>query len=113
MVIRIIPASGRSVEEQKRLEDFHPASNQLGDLAEIIESAGKAISLDQESGSEFTDDRLRVELTGPGLPPLSLVDLPGFFHSGGENQTDADVEFVQELVRRYMRGSNTIILAVV
>jgi len=45
--------------------------------------------------------------------PLSLVDLPGFFHSGGESQTDADAEFVQDLVRRYMRGSNTIILAVV
>jgi hypothetical protein len=38
MAIRIIPASGRSAEEQKRLENFHPASNQLGDLAEIIPS---------------------------------------------------------------------------
>jgi hypothetical protein len=38
MAIRIIPVSGRSAEEQKRLENFHPASNQLGDLAGIIPS---------------------------------------------------------------------------
>lgn len=47
----------------------------------------------------FSDDRLRVEISGPSVPQLTIVDLPGLIHSKTKDQTDADVELVKSLAR--------------
>lgn len=33
------------------------------------------------SGKRFSDDILRVEITGPDQQNLTVVDVPGLFHS--------------------------------
>ena len=61
----------------------------------------------------FSSDILRLELSGPEQPHLTLVDLPGLFQAGSRSQSDADSDTVKSLVLRYMRSPRSTILAVV
>ncbi|GKZ52108.1 hypothetical protein AbraIFM66951_011902, partial [Aspergillus brasiliensis] len=64
-------------------------------------------------GKAFSNDLLRVEVSGPDRPHLTIVDLPGLIHSETKHQSAADVQLVQEVVQSYMREPRSIILAVV
>ncbi|KAF2831259.1 P-loop containing nucleoside triphosphate hydrolase protein [Ophiobolus disseminans] len=60
---------------------------------------------------DFYDDVLRVKYSGPDIPSLTVVDLPGMIVeklSGGNG-----AERVEELVTSYMSNDKSIILAVV
>ena len=61
----------------------------------------------------FSTDILRVELSGPTQPHLTLVDLPGLFQAGNKLQSDDDARAVTALVLSYMQKTRSIILAVV
>lgn len=65
------------------------------------------------SGNAFSEDILRIEISGPTHPQLTIVDLPGLIHSESKLQTAQDVELVTKLVQRYMLNSRSIILAVI
>ncbi|EOO00605.1 putative interferon-induced gtp-binding protein mx protein [Phaeoacremonium minimum UCRPA7] len=62
---------------------------------------------------KFYDDILRIEVTGPKQPHLTMVDLPGLFRAGNKEQSDADVATVRSMVEKYMARPRSIILAVV
>ncbi|RYP79473.1 hypothetical protein DL770_006654 [Monosporascus sp. CRB-9-2] len=79
-------------------------------LPKLIEDAKRRMLVD---GSGFSEDVLRVEIRGPNLTQLTLVDLPGFYHSEDENQSAAGRQIVDRLAARYMSRDNTIILAIV
>lgn len=64
-------------------------------------------------GNAFTEDILRVEISGPKQPQLTIVDLPGLIHSHNKRQTEHDVKLVTNLVAKYMANPRSIILAVV
>jgi hypothetical protein len=81
-------------------------------ISYIVECAGKAMGL-EEGGQKFGKDVLRVELTGPKLPYLTVVDLPGLFHSCGPDQTEEDADYVARLVLSYMSRPQTMILATI
>lgn len=70
------------------------------------------MGLDLDSRA-FSADILRVELTGPTQPHLTLVDLPGLFQAGNKVQSDDDAKAVTSLVLSYMQKTRSIILAVV
>ncbi|RYP01084.1 hypothetical protein DL764_006318 [Monosporascus ibericus] len=80
------------------------------ELPRLIEDAKRKMLVD---GSGFSEDVLRVEIRGPNLTQLTLVDLPGFYHSEDENQSAAGRQIVDRLAARYMSRDNTIILAIV
>ncbi|KAI1757990.1 P-loop containing nucleoside triphosphate hydrolase protein [Xylaria castorea] len=82
-------------------------------LPEIISEATKQMRIRQGSKKGFSRDVLRVEVTGPHVPSLTLVDLPGFFHSETEDQTIEDRKIVRQLANSYMKQPKSIILAVV
>jgi GTP-binding protein EngB required for normal cell division len=107
------PREERSESEKKKLLEFNvsvPVEDlQLGD---IIESAKDAMGIN-DSTKVFSSDVLRVELSGPDQPHLTLIDLPGLFQAGSRSQSDADSETVKSLVLRYMKSPRSIILAVV
>ncbi|KAI9784540.1 MAG: hypothetical protein M1816_000806 [Peltula sp. TS41687] len=63
--------------------------------------------------SAFSNDVLRVEISGPDRPQLTIVDLPGLIHSENKLQTAADVKLVQDMVQQYMVNRRSVILAVV
>ncbi|KAL2795462.1 P-loop containing nucleoside triphosphate hydrolase protein [Aspergillus keveii] len=64
-------------------------------------------------GKAFSNDVLRVEVSGPDRPHLTIVDLPGLIHSETKQQSAADVQLVQEVVRSYITEPRSIILAVI
>jgi len=64
-------------------------------------------------GKSFSKDLLRIEISGPHHPHLTIVDLPGLIHSETKQQSASDVELVRDLVQAYMTKPRSIILAVV
>ena len=114
--IGIVPGSqekDRSESDLEKLRNFHVSvSAEDLQLEEIIESAKDAMGIN-ESSRVFSSDILRLELSGPDQPHLTLVDLPGLFQAGSRSQSDADSETVKSLVLSYMKNPRSIILAVV
>ncbi|KAL8684384.1 MAG: hypothetical protein Q9224_006388 [Gallowayella concinna] len=62
----------------------------------------------------FSNDFLKIEVTGPDQQHLSVVDVPGIFRKITEGvTTQSDIENVRAMVERYMANPRSIILAVV
>lgn len=108
----ITPGPERPAEERERLLDFNPAVDidNLG-LGAVIESAKEMMGLSDTK--VFSTDTLRVELSGPTQPHLTMVDLPGLFRASNRDQSVNDAEIVKKMVRGYMKRPRSIILAVV
>ena len=93
------------------------ASEKLGSfdtkekLREIVGVAKQLMGI--RKGRGFSKDVLRIKISAPDVPDLSLVALPGFYHAENETQTATDRAIVNDLVLKYMRQKNSIILAVV
>lgn len=69
-----------------------------------------------ESGpkSTFSNDVLRIEITGPNQEHLSVIDVPGIFKRTTLGvTTKADMEMVEGMVHNYMKNARCIVLAVV
>ncbi|KAJ5932821.1 hypothetical protein N7516_007310 [Penicillium verrucosum] len=60
----------------------------------------------------FSDDILKIELSGPNHRHLSVVDVPGLFHNPTKFQTEEDRAIIRKLIEDYMTDKRTIILAV-
>ncbi|KFY50419.1 hypothetical protein V495_00273 [Pseudogymnoascus sp. VKM F-4514 (FW-929)] len=60
----------------------------------------------------FSDDILKIELSGPNHTNLSVVDVPGLFHNPTKYQTEEDKAIIRGLIERYITDPRTIIMAV-
>ncbi|KAI4642439.1 uncharacterized protein J4E79_011501 [Alternaria viburni] len=113
----IVPGSrerDRSDSDLEKLRNFHYSRSLEGfDLGPVIEEAKDAMGIGEGSSKVFSSDILRLELSGPEQPHLTLVDLPGLSQAGSRTQSDDDVETVRSLVLSYMKNPHSIILAVV
>lgn len=91
---------------------FHKTSFDKDALPEIINEASERMGI--KTGSKaFSKDTLRVVVASPDAPQLTLVDLPGIFHSATSEQTLQGKKVVDELIDKYMRESKSIIMVVV
>lgn len=97
---------------RQRLEKFSRAQTELTDLTNIVREATDCMGLDSVQ-NPFSKHTLRVKISGPSIPELTLVDLPGFYHSSGEGQSIEFQQTVNELAAQYMKQDSCIILAVV
>ncbi|KAM0080017.1 hypothetical protein ACKRZS_007834 [Fusarium odoratissimum] len=55
------------------------------------------------SHRQFSRNILRITILGPEKHPLTLVDLPGFFQSSTDTQSEKDRHVVEEIVAPYLR----------
>lgn len=112
--VSITPGETRFGDDKERLENWQPKGTmkKKGSLGNVTEEAKRAMAYPAGT-EEFYDDILRIEITGPEQPHLTMVDLPGLFRRGNNEQSDADVEIVRNMVERYMRKPRSIILTVV
>ncbi|EFQ25703.1 dynamin family protein [Colletotrichum graminicola] len=115
----LCPGSRRRVTATVLFADIGKPAHELQvtdfkqeDIDNIISTAKQQMGV-SDTGRDFSKDVLRLEVEGPGLYPLTLVDLPGIFHTAGKNQSEAGKETVMELMRSYMKKKNSIILAIV
>ncbi|KAJ5335737.1 uncharacterized protein N7506_005673 [Penicillium brevicompactum] len=110
--VSIVPHHSRSEAEQQSLGSFCEQLGGFDGLAILIENAKAAMGISTH-GKAFSNDLLRVEISGPDRPHLTIVDLPGLIHSETRQQSAADVQLVQSVVQSYMSQPRSIILAVV
>ncbi|CAN8095619.1 unnamed protein product [Discula destructiva] len=109
--VSIVPHASRSENERKSLEGFHQELDGFDRLAGLIEAAKIAMGI--HGGKAFSKDLLKIEITGPDRPHLTIVDLPGLIHSETKHQTKADVDLIQDVVKEYMKEPRSVILAVI
>lgn len=110
--VSIVPDRSRSKVERVSLSNFRETLDSFAALPELIENAKTAMAIGS-LGRAFSKDLLRVEVSGPDRPHLTIVDLPGLIHSETRQQSAADIELVQDVVKSYMKEPRSIILAVV
>ncbi|KAL7916981.1 P-loop containing nucleoside triphosphate hydrolase protein [Trichoderma austrokoningii] len=92
------------------LSNFAYTGNDV-DIGQIVEDAGLAMGLQGSGGKVFSKDVLRIEISGPTQPHLTMVDLPSLFLAGNKDQSAADSAIVKSLVLDYMKRPRSIILA--
>lgn len=64
-------------------------------------------------GSVFSEDVLKIEICGPFVDYLTIIDVPGIFRTPMEGvTTKADIALVRNMVEGYIKDSRTVILAV-
>ncbi|KAH8423399.1 uncharacterized protein LDX57_001158 [Aspergillus melleus] len=116
--VSIEPGPSRTDEKRKKhLRSFSPESipdsNNLGKLIEEAQAHMGFDSSEDTEDSGFSDDVLRVEVSGPDKPELTLVDLPGLYYSISKDQGAIGRDIVHSLTERYMKNTRSIILAVI
>lgn len=112
VTISIFPDEARLPAEKERLSAFESPTTSLDRFSEIVQSAAEIMGVGS-GGLPFSRDVLRVEVTGPLQPHLTLVDLPGLYHASDKQQNIEGVRFVESLVRSYMENKRSVMLAVV
>ncbi|TIA32625.1 dynamin GTPase [Aureobasidium pullulans] len=62
----------------------------------------------------FSEDILKLEVSGPECQHFSVVDVPGIFRTATKGKTTlADADMVKSMVRRYMANPRSVMLVVV
>ena len=110
--VGIVPGPSRSKDERTRLLDFKYSLPKLEEFSNLVDRAKNFMGV-IDGSSAFSTDVLRLEISGPDQPHLTIVDLPGLIHSENKLQTAKDIEVVQSMVHEYMSNRRSIILAVV
>ena len=112
IAVAIVPGQTRSEAECERLQGFRETLVNIQAFPALVDKAKDAMNV---SGgvNAFSNDVLRVEISGPDRPHLTIVDLPGLIHSENKTQSSADVALIMSLVRSYMENTRSIILAVI
>ena len=110
--VSIVPDQSRSEAQRHELAAFKVELNGLDGLPQLIEEAKSAMGISPHLRA-FSKDLLKIEISGPDQPHLTIVDLPGLIHSETKHQSAAEVDLVHELVQSYMKERRSIILAVV
>ncbi len=116
IVATIIPSATRTDASKTALRKYIRRLDDFTELPMAIEEVGCLIGIrgfkDIADGPAFAQDVLRIEVSGPVGLHLSVVDLPGLILVANKEQTEEDVELVQNLVDSYLSNPRTIILAV-
>lgn len=112
VTVSIVPHHSHSASERASLSNFREILDGFDTLPMLIEKAKTAMAIGS-FGRAFSKDLLRIEVSGPDRPHLTIVDLPGLIHSETKQQSAADIELVQDVVQSYMKETRSIILAVV
>lgn len=123
--VTIIPGPSAQADEEikERLIRFERklSSDEFGneEFQNIFDEAAECMGIPGPSTKEledlqkrFSDDILRIELSGPEHHHLSVVDVPGLFHNPTKYQTEEDRGIIRKLIEGYLVDKRTIILAV-
>ncbi|OBS26253.1 hypothetical protein FPOA_00193 [Fusarium poae] len=107
-----IDASVRFADKTKPAKTFERTKFHQDDLPGIIKEAKEHMGI-SEDGKDFSQDVLRLEIKGPNIYPLTLVDLPALYDKSADDKSPNGREAADKLVESYMWQKNSIILLVV
>ncbi|KAI1525882.1 interferon-induced GTP-binding protein Mx2, partial [Pyrenophora tritici-repentis] len=104
------------VKKGARVEDIYEVQEvNVKDASEEEVDALMSIKTIANTAGEntFSEDVLKIEKCGPNEDYLTIIDVPGIFHNIDEGvTTKKDKKLVEDMVKRYIKDSRTIILAV-
>jgi GTPase SAR1 family protein len=67
----------------------------------------------ESTEAKFSPNVVCVEISGPGLVPLSFYDLPGIFQSAGQKEDQYLVKVIENLATKYIRHPQALIICAV
>ncbi|KAI9776159.1 MAG: hypothetical protein M1839_000575 [Geoglossum umbratile] len=103
----------RTAQDIERLKRFGENVSSSTSFDTLMRAAVREIWPKNIPGRFASRDILRVELSGPQMPLLTLVDLPGLVKNANKDQSGEDIQAINDIADEYMKSSRTIILAVV
>ncbi|KAH0556780.1 hypothetical protein GP486_005432, partial [Trichoglossum hirsutum] len=103
----------RTAQDVERLKRFGENVPSSASFDALMRQAVREIWPKNIPGRFASRDVLRVELAGPQMPLLTLVDLPGLVKNANKDQSGEDIQAINDIADEYMKSSRTIILAVV
>lgn len=65
---------------------------------------------DESTEAKFSPNVVSVEISGPGLVPLSFYDLPGIFQNAGQKEDQYLVKVVENLALKYIIRPQALII---
>jgi GTP-binding protein EngB required for normal cell division len=101
-----------STVDQSELQRLNNSDFDKDRIPDIIEEA-KTIMADKIGKDGISEDILQIDVAGPDMCPLTLVDLPGFYSSATKDQSEKGIRIVDRLAHHYMSQKSSIILTVV
>ncbi|KUJ18596.1 dynamin family protein-like protein [Mollisia scopiformis] len=118
LTISILPDEDRPPVEQEQIEAFVQTIDNFDELPRVMDLAKAVMGIsnrgdDGASTRAFTSDVLRIEISGPTQPQLTLVDIPGLIATSTRGVTKDDVDMVAKITDYYIKQPRTICLAVV
>ena len=112
--VTITPEADTPEHQRAKFEAFKRTLSSIDDLPSVVDEAKEVMGISTATGGRtFSKCILRVEISGPKQPKLTVVDLPGLIHTGSKAQSTADVDLISDLVQSYISNPRSIILAVV
>lgn len=115
--VSIEPGESRKNEQERQnLRNFTPdLLSDSCDLPALIEQAKSCMGITDADAAHagFSDDVLKVEISGPDKTELTLVDLPGLYYSTSRDQDERGMMIVRALTEKYMKNTRSLILAVI
>ncbi|OAA56880.1 interferon-induced GTP-binding protein Mx2 [Cordyceps fumosorosea ARSEF 2679] len=121
ITVSIIPGPSASERDRQELEKFQRSvltASELhhhlpGILEEVNVLMGVRTRQNPLGSKTFTEDVLKIEKCGPDEDYLTVIDVPGIFRITTNNvTTESDKIMVRNMVQKYIRNNQTIILAV-
>lgn len=113
--IGVIPSKTRTAEDRNRLSQLSYQVTDTAQLSNFIRQCERAIFEGDKPGQRkfASRDIMTIDICGPSMPLLTLVDLPGFIHAPNNKQTAEDIAAINDIAVDYMSRPRTVILAVV
>jgi GTPase SAR1 family protein len=108
--ISIVPAGNRSATEKEQLESFTAPASALNNISLLVQSVNKTLGL-RHNGKTLLKDKLKITLSGPSQPSLTMIDLPGLYCTHGCSVHPTDLSVANDI--SYSKNLATIVLAVV
>ncbi len=65
---------------------------------------------DEHIEAKFSPNVVSVEISGPGLVPLSFYDLPGIFQNAAQKEDQYLVKVIENLAAKYIRHPQALII---
>ncbi|GAB7336357.1 hypothetical protein MBLNU13_g09088t2 [Cladosporium sp. NU13] len=110
----ILPSQRKTAKQRSMISEFQfwPKKLDRNELTYLYSAASVHLE-DVDRGPGFRYDTLRIEVSGPTQPHLTLIDLPGLIMTTTGRQSPGAVGAIHNLTRSYLQKPRTIVLAVV
>jgi hypothetical protein len=107
MGIRMRPSADSDYTSDELASDGYTSDDPYSERALAVKHTAPQV------GSVFSEDVLKIEICGPSVDYLTVIDVPGIFRNPAEGvTTKEDMIMVRNMVRWYIQDSRTVILAV-